>query len=101
MKMMSFDTSLVDHHHHQRRPRRAALQARVGNRRGRAGGDALAMAHSPDMARSHLHLGQVLDGLANRYGQQKAVGPTDPYEMILFLNCGYPATPPVLTGSPG
>lgn len=26
------------------------------------------------------------------YGPQKAVGPTDPYEMIIYLNCGYPAT---------
>jgi len=26
------------------------------------------------------------------YGPQQAVGPTDPYEMVLYLNCGYPAT---------
>lgn len=26
------------------------------------------------------------------YGPQKAVGPADPYEMILYLNSGYPAT---------
>jgi endonuclease III len=47
---------------------------------------------TPDMAPSHPHLGQVLDALENLYGPQKAAGPTDPYEMILFLNCGYPAT---------
>jgi endonuclease-3 related protein len=26
------------------------------------------------------------------YGPQHAAGPTDPYEMILYLNCGYPAS---------
>jgi len=26
------------------------------------------------------------------YGPQRAAGPTDPYEMIVYLNCGYPAT---------
>jgi endonuclease III len=46
------------------------------------------MIHIP---RSHPHLGQVLDALEHLYGPQKAAGPTDPYEMILFLNCGYPA----------
>jgi endonuclease III len=35
---------------------------------------------------------EVLDILENLYGPQKAVGPTDPYEMILYGNCGYPAT---------
>jgi len=35
---------------------------------------------------------EVLDILENLYGPQKAAGPTDPYEMILYLNCGYPAT---------
>lgn len=35
---------------------------------------------------------QVLDPLEEHYGQQEAVGPSDPYEMILFVNCGYPAT---------
>jgi endonuclease III len=35
---------------------------------------------------------QVLDVLEELYGPQKLVGPTDPYEMILFVNCGYPAT---------
>jgi len=26
------------------------------------------------------------------YGPQHAAGPTDPYEMIMYLNCGYPAS---------
>lgn len=26
------------------------------------------------------------------YGLQHAAGPTDPYEMIVYLNCGYPAS---------
>ncbi len=34
----------------------------------------------------------VLHRLDMRYGEQAAVGPNDPYEMILFVNCGYPAT---------
>jgi endonuclease III len=46
------------------------------------------MIHRPP---SHPPLGQVLDALEHLYGPQKAAGPTDPYEMILFLNCGYPA----------
>jgi len=33
-----------------------------------------------------------LDTLETLYGPQKAVGPAEPYEMILYLNCGYPAT---------
>jgi endonuclease III len=37
-------------------------------------------------------LGRVLDALEGLYGRQKAAGPADPYEAILFLNCGYPAT---------
>jgi endonuclease III len=40
--------------------------------------------------------GQILYAVLNRmeqlYGPQKAAGPRDPYEMILFVNCGYPAT---------
>jgi endonuclease-3 len=34
----------------------------------------------------------ILDKLEKHYGVQAAVGPSDPYEMILFANCGYPAT---------
>jgi len=33
-----------------------------------------------------------LDTLERLYGPQKAAGPSDPYEMILYLNSGYPAT---------
>jgi len=46
-----------------------------------------------DIKRNHLpNLNEVLDTLETLYGPQKAVGPADPYEMILYLNCGYPAT---------
>src|SRR5882724_4786741 len=34
---------------------------------------------------------EVLDSLENLYGPQKAAGPTDPYEMIVYVNSGYPA----------
>lgn len=37
-------------------------------------------------------LTQVLDALEGLYGPQKLAGPKDPYEMIVFLNCGYPAS---------
>jgi endonuclease III len=37
-------------------------------------------------------LASVLDRLEEHYGAQEAVGPSDPYEMVLFINCGYPAT---------
>jgi endonuclease III len=36
-------------------------------------------------------IAQVLDTLETHYGKQKAIGPVDPYEMILYANCGYPA----------
>src|SRR5260370_5133948 len=39
-----------------------------------------------------LGFADVLHRLDTRYGEQGAVGPNDPYEMILFVNCGYPAT---------
>ena len=35
---------------------------------------------------------QILETLEETYGPQKLAGPTDPYEMIVFLNCGYPAS---------
>ena len=38
------------------------------------------------------NLPKILDILEGLYGPQKAAGPSDPYEMIVFLNCGYPAT---------
>src|SRR5712664_980773 len=34
---------------------------------------------------------EVLYSLENLYGPQKAAGPTDPYEMIVYVNSGYPA----------
>jgi endonuclease III len=34
----------------------------------------------------------ILDELEKLHGPQKLAGPSDPYEMILFLNCAYPAT---------
>ncbi|HTQ59185.1 MAG TPA: hypothetical protein VMI32_03115 [Candidatus Solibacter sp.] len=37
-------------------------------------------------------LAEVLDLLESKYGEQTLAGPSDPYEMILFINCGYPAT---------
>jgi endonuclease III len=37
-------------------------------------------------------LARILDVLERIYGSQRAAGPSDPYEMIVYLNCGYPAT---------
>ena len=37
-------------------------------------------------------LPQILEILETTYGPQKLVGPTDPYEMLVFLNSGYPAS---------
>jgi endonuclease III len=34
---------------------------------------------------------QALDRLEKHYGKLRPVGPSDPYEMILYANCGYPA----------
>jgi endonuclease-3 len=44
------------------------------------------------MAKRERPLAGVLDILEKHYGEQEPVGPSDPYEMILFVNCGYPAT---------
>ena len=44
------------------------------------------------MRKAEPILATVLDELEKHYGVQSAVGPSDPYEMILFVNCGYPAT---------
>jgi endonuclease-3 len=44
------------------------------------------------MQKSMPGLVRILDELEKHYGMQPAVGPSDPYEMILFVNCGYPAT---------
>jgi len=37
-------------------------------------------------------LAHLLDRLEKLYGKPKPPHPTDPYEMILYINCGYPAT---------
>jgi endonuclease III len=46
----------------------------------------------PAMKQLTLNLSQVLESLEKLYGPQKAAGPSDPYEMIVYVNCGYPAT---------
>lgn len=38
------------------------------------------------------NLTQILEILEKKYGSQKLAGPKDPYEMVVFLNCGYPAS---------
>jgi hypothetical protein len=38
------------------------------------------------------NVNEILDALEKMYGAQHAAGPTDPYEMIVYLNCGYPAS---------
>jgi endonuclease III len=37
-------------------------------------------------------LARLLDRLEKHYGKPRPPHPTDPYEMILYTNCGYPAT---------
>jgi endonuclease III len=37
-------------------------------------------------------LAQILDRLEVHYGKLEPIGPTDPYGLVLFLNCGYPAS---------
>jgi endonuclease III len=44
------------------------------------------------MTKSPSKLAELLDRLEKFYGKPKAPRPTDPYEMILYTNCGYPAT---------
>lgn len=44
------------------------------------------------MKKTQPQLSGILDLLEKHYGEQAAVGPSDPYEMIVFVNCGYPAT---------
>lgn len=43
------------------------------------------------MSRATPILSHILESLEQLYGPQKPVGPSDPYEMIVYLNCGYPA----------
>jgi len=38
------------------------------------------------------NVNRILETLEKTYGPQQAAGPTDPYEMIVYLNCGYPAS---------
>ncbi len=46
-----------------------------------------------DHGRNSLpNVNEVLDLLEQMYGPQQPVGPTDPFEMIVYLNCGYPAS---------
>jgi endonuclease-3 related protein len=46
-----------------------------------------------DGGRNHLpNISVILEALEKMYGPQQAAGPADPYEMIIYLNCGYPAT---------
>ena len=44
------------------------------------------------MKKLRPRLADILDTLEEHYGAQRPLGPSDPYEMILFVNCGYPAT---------
>jgi endonuclease-3 len=44
------------------------------------------------MQKFKRELGTVLEAMEKHHGKQIAAGPSDPYEMILFVNCGYPAT---------
>jgi endonuclease-3 len=37
-------------------------------------------------------LARVLDGLERHYGKPKPGPPSDPYRMLVFANCGYPAS---------
>jgi endonuclease III len=38
------------------------------------------------------NVNEILDALEKMYGPQHPAGPTDPFEMIVYLNCGYPAS---------
>jgi endonuclease III len=44
------------------------------------------------VGKSNKGLAAILDRLEKHYGGQEPEGPSDPFEMILFANCGYPAT---------
>jgi endonuclease III len=49
--------------------------------------------HLIDDGRNLLpNVNEILDALEKMYGPQDAAGPTDPFEMIVYLNCGYPAS---------
>ncbi|HKV63616.1 MAG TPA: hypothetical protein VJO16_17045 [Candidatus Acidoferrum sp.] len=38
------------------------------------------------------NINEILDTLEKMYGPLHAAGPMDPYEMIVYLNCGYPSS---------
>jgi endonuclease III len=38
-----------------------------------------------------MTVAQALDRLEKHYGKLRPVGPSDPYEMLVYANCGYPA----------
>jgi endonuclease III len=38
-----------------------------------------------------MEIAEALDRLEKHYGKVKLAGPSDPYEMVLYTNCGYPA----------
>jgi len=44
------------------------------------------------MAREKKRLAKILDVLEKRYGKPPAPHTTDPYEMLLYTLCGYPAS---------
>jgi len=44
------------------------------------------------MRTSQANVLEVLDRLEAHHGAQQPAGPLDPYEMIVYLNCGYPAS---------
>src|SRR5579871_1819133 len=43
------------------------------------------------MSRTAPNLTRILDRLEKHYGKLKPVTPLDPYEMVIYANCGYPA----------
>lgn len=44
------------------------------------------------MARTKTRLARILDTLERAYGKPKRPYPTDPYEMLIYVLCGYPAS---------
>jgi endonuclease III len=44
------------------------------------------------MAGTKHGFAKLLDKFEAHYGRQQLAGPRDPYDMIVFTNCGYPAT---------
>ncbi|HUI81108.1 MAG TPA: hypothetical protein VLY24_24455 [Bryobacteraceae bacterium] len=38
-----------------------------------------------------MTVAHALDRLEKHYGKLRPIGPSDPYEMIIYANCGYPA----------